>query len=452
MSVWIKNPLATFDPTAGSVCDGGVVVQGNRIVERIAAGARPVTEITEMLDASRLVLLPGLINTHHHFYQTLTRAFRDALDKPLFPWLQALYPVWAGLTEEMIALSTRLACSELLLSGCTTSADHHYVFSGALTRAIDVQAEAAAASGIRLIATRGSMSLGESDGGLPPDSVVQSTDTILADSERLIQQLHDASDDAMCQVALAPCSPFSVTKELMQQTAALAARHDLLLHTHLAETEDENAFCRETFGRRPLDHIEDCDWLREKTWFAHGIHFMDDEIARLGAARCGISHCPSSNMILASGTCPALPLERAGVHVSLGVDGSASNDGSNMIQEVRQALLIQRLGSSETVSHLDALRWATQGGAQLLHRPTLGSLNVGDCADLALFALDDLRFSGSEDPLAALVLCGAHAAEHVMVNGVWRVRNAALVDTDVAQLRAAHHTAAQSLWQASNTL
>ena len=448
MTVWIKNPLATFDPDRGSVTDGGVVVQDNRIVERVALGRTPTLEITSTVDASNLVLLPGLINTHHHFYQTLTRAFRQALDKPLFPWLQALYPVWAGLTEEMIALSTRVACSELLLSGCTTSADHHYVFSGALAHAIDVQAEAAAATGIRLVATRGSMSLGEADGGLPPDSVVQSTDTILADSERLLSTLHNPSEDAMCQVALAPCSPFSVTKELMQETAALAATNDVLLHTHLAETEDENAFCLETFGRRPLDHIEDCHWLQEKTWFAHGIHFNSDEIVRLGAANCGISHCPSSNMVLASGTCPALPLERAGVHLGLGVDGSASNDGSNMIQEVRQALLIQRLGSNETVSHLDALRWATKGGANLLHRPALGSLNVGDCADLALFSLEDLRFSGADDPLAALVLCGAHAAEHVMVNGQWRVQHGALLDTDIAALGAQHHGIAQDLWGA----
>lgn len=376
MSLWIKNPLVSFDPARGGCVDGGLVVSGNRIVERVPAGAQPSCVFDQILDASELVLLPGLINTHHHFYQTLTRAYRAALDKPLFPWLQALYPVWAGLTEAMIDSATRVACSELLLSGCTTSVDHHYVFSQTLHRAIDVQAEAAAATGMRVVLTRGSMSLGESDGGLPPDRVVQSTDAILVDSERLLHGLHDSADDAMCQIALAPCSPFSVTTALMQETAALAATHNVLLHTHLAETEDENAFCMQQFGRRPLDHIEDCHWLHAQTWFAHGIHFNTDEIARLGAAGCGVSHCPSSNMVLASGIAPVPALIQAGAHVGLGVDGSASNDRSNMMSEVRQALLLQRFGNGAAISHTDVLHWATQGGADLLHRPTLGNLST----------------------------------------------------------------------------
>ncbi len=440
----------SFDPSQGAVLDGGILVRDGRIVERVARGAQPSEQFDSVLDATSLVLLPGLINTHHHFYQTLTRANGAGLDKPLFPWLQALYPIWAGLTEEMIDVSTRVACSELLLSGCTTSVDHHYVFSGVLAHAIDVQAEAAAAVGMRVVLTRGSMSLGFADGGLPPDSVVQSTDVILADSERLIERWHDPQVGAMCQIALAPCSPFSVTPELLRDTAKLAAARNVLLHTHLAETEDENEFCEAQFGRRPLDHMQHCDWLHDKVWFAHGIHFNAAEVARLGQARCGVSHCPSSNMLLGSGICGVAALEGAGVKVGLGVDGSASNDASNMIVEARQALLLARLAGSEPlVSHLDALRWATLGGAQLLGREELGHLRVGAAADVALFALDDIRFSGSDDPLAALLLCGAQRAQHVMVDGVWRVRDGHLVHGDLAQLLARHQQLARSLWTAA---
>ncbi|MEM7220740.1 MAG: 8-oxoguanine deaminase [Pseudomonadota bacterium] len=445
MRVWIKQPLITWDPMTGARRDGGLVVAGNRIVEHVAAGATP-DAIDEIVDARDLVLLPGLINTHHHFYQTLTRAHINALDKPLFPWLQALYPVWAGLTPEMIDLSTRLAAAELLLSGCTTAADHHYVFSASLTDAIDVQAQAMRAVGMRAVLTRGSMSLGESAGGLPPDAVCQDEALILRDSERLLKNVHDDADDALCQIALAPCSPFSVTPGLMRDTATLAAQHDALLHTHLAETEDENAFCLETFGRRPLDHIDDCGWLECRTWFAHGIHFTPAEIERIGAAGAGVCHCPSSNMLLASGTCHVAELEAAGANVGLGVDGSASNDGSNLIQEVRQAFLLQRLGAGAATSHLDALRWATEGSARLLHRPQLGHLGIGACADLALFALDEARFSGAEDPLAALVLCGATNARHVLVDGDWRVRDGTLTSIDLEGLQAAHRAAARELW------
>ena len=401
-----------------------------------------------------MVLLPGLINTHHHFYQTLTRSFHTALDKPLFPWLQSLYPVWAGLTEDMISVSTELACAELLLSGCTTTVDHHYVFSPVLAHAIDRQAEAAQRVGMRVVLTRGSMSLGESAGGLPPDLVVQDTQTILADSERLIQQWHDPEPHAMCQIALAPCSPFSVTEQLMRDTAALAHSYQVLLHTHLSETEDENAFCLAQFGRRPVDHMAACDWLNERVWFAHGIHFTLAEMRRLGAAGCSVSHCPTSNMLLSSGICQAQQLEAAGVHVGLGVDGAASNDASNLIQEARQALLIQRLAKQantaqdhSTVSHLDALRWATRGGAALLQRPELGSIDVGAAADIAVFALDEPRFMSSDDPLAALVLCGAHKARHVMVAGEWRVFDEQLVTTDLDRLMGEHRQQAQELWQ-----
>lgn len=456
--LWIKNPLKSFDGLAAGTADGGIVVDGNRIVETLAAHESPSAPVDATFDAQGMVLLPGLINTHHHFYQTLTRAHRTALDKPLFAWLQSLYPVWAGLTEDMITASTQLAICELLLSGCTTTVDHHYVFSDALLQAIDRQAEAAAELGMRVVLTRGSMSLGQADGGLPPDSVVQSHETILADSERLITELHEPDAGAMCQIALAPCSPFSVTAALMRDTAALAKQYDVLLHTHLAETHDETQFCQDQFGQRPLDYLTGLGWLDARTWFAHGIHFSTSEIQRLADAGCSVSHCPTSNMLLSSGICRVQDLERAGAHVGLGVDGSASNDCSNLIQEVRMSLLIQRLlptaqptnDESEEhplVSHIDALRWATTGGAELLHRPELGRLEVGAVADIALFALDEMRFSGAQDPLATLILSGAHRAHAVMVNGDWRVLDGELVGVDVAGLQNKHTQLARQLWQ-----
>ena len=452
--LWIKNPLASFDGVGAGSADGGVVVEDGWITQCLAAGEAPATPADEIFDASAHVILPGLINTHHHFYQTLTRAYREALDKPLFPWLQALYPVWAELTEDMVAAATALAGAELLLSGCTTAVDHHYVFSDRLGHAIDAQVEAARQIGLRVVLTRGSMSLGQSAGGLPPDSVVQTESEILTDSQRLISRYHDRDPGALCQIALAPCSPFSVTAPLMRDTADLARENDVLLHTHLAETHDETEFCLQQFGKRPLDYVEDLGWLQDRSWFAHGIHFNEDEISRLGSANCGVAHCPSSNMILASGICPVAALERAGAIVGLGVDGSASNDSSNLIAEARQSLLIQRLGEARArdadallTSHLDALRWATRGGANLLRRPELGRLEVGAAADIALFTLHDLRFSGAQDPLAALVLSGAQHADAVMVHGAWRVQDGALVDVDQAQLVHTHTLLAQELWK-----
>jgi 8-oxoguanine deaminase len=453
--IWIKNPRASFDGTHANQANGGVVVEGQRIAEVLAAGQQPSQTVDSVFDASGMVLTPGLINTHHHFYQTLTRAYRDALNKPLFAWLTSLYPVWANLTNEMVEVSTELALCELMLSGCTTASDHHYVFSNSLDEAIDRQAMVAARLGMRVVLTRGSMSLGESTGGLPPDKVVQTEAAILDDSLRLVQRYHDPADYAMCQVALAPCSPFSVTPELMRETASLAKQHKVLLHTHLAETHDETQFCIDQLGLRPVDYMESVDWLSDRTWFAHGIHFNSEEIARLGRAGCGVSHCPTSNMTLASGICPVAELEHAGVNVGIGVDGSASNDCSNLIQEVRMSLLIQRLGQAQQSSeapltaHTDSLRWATQGGAALLHRPELGRLTVGAAADLALFSLDEPRFSGSDDALAALILGGAHRAAAVMINGQWRVSHGALIDVDMAQLQARHQQLAMSLWQAN---
>lgn len=457
--LWISHPRAVFDPQAEAEDDtgGGIVIEGNRIVERVPRGGSPVRPHCQTFDASDCVLLPGLINTHHHFYQTLTRAHPAGLNRPLFNWLKGLYPIWRYLDAELIRVSTQLACAELLLSGCTTTVDHHYVFSETLTDAIDIQATTCRELGIRSVLTRGSMSLGEREGGLPPQSIVQTDEKILADSERLISVWHDTADDAMTQVALAPCSPFSVTPELLKATAQLAREHHVGLHTHLAETQDENDFCLEQFGQRPLDHLENCGWLQPGTWFAHGIHFEPSEISRLGAAQVGIAHCPSSNMMLGSGIARVPELVAAGVRVGLGVDGSASNDHSNLIQEVRECALLQRLRDGlagpehlpqdSLFSPEDALKIATHGGAELLGRPTLGSLGIDSVADLALYRLDEPRFSGVHDPIAGLVLGGAHRASHVMVNGLWRVRDATLVDFDIDSLIAQHQSAARRLWQ-----
>ena len=439
-ALWLRNPLAVLGDAPG-----GIVVQDGRIVELVPMGGAP-SRPAEVWDASRHVVLPGLVNTHHHFYQTLTRCLPAAMGRTLFGWLQALYPVWARLTPEALDAAVTVAMAELLLSGCTTTTDHHYVFPPGLEDAIGIEAAAAARLGIRAVLTRGSMDLSQRDGGLPPDSVVQDLDTILDSSASLIDRLHDPAPHAMLQIALAPCSPFSVTTRLMRETAALAARRGVRLHTHLAETEDEAAFCQARFGCTPLDYLEECGWLRPGTWLAHGIHFTAPEIARLGRARVGVTHCPCSNQLIASGICRVCELEAAGVPVGLGVDGSASNDASNLMQEVRAAFLLQRgVNGVEAVSHLDALRWATAGSADCIGRPELGRIAVGAAADLALFRLDDLRFSGAGDPLAAVVLCGAHRADRVMVAGRWAVEDGQIPGLDLAALMARHGLAARTL-------
>ncbi|WLP94444.1 8-oxoguanine deaminase [Psychrobacter sp. M13] len=440
--IWIKNPLDCLDPAYA----GGIVIQDDVIVELISAGEQPLQVVDEVVDAHEHVLIPGLINSHHHFYQTLTRAFPAALNKNLFPWLQSLYPVWARLTPEMIATSTQIALCELLLSGCTTASDHHYLFPNGLEHAIDIQVEQATKLGIRVYLTRGSMSLGEDQGGLPPRTTIQTDHEILEDSQRLIKAYHQHEDGAMTRIALAPCSPFSVSEELMRATADLAQDLDVRLHTHLAETHDETDFCIKMFGVRPVDYLERVGWLNNRTWLAHGIHFNDEEIVRLGAANVGIAHCPSSNMILASGQCPTIALQEAGCPVGLGVDGSASNDGSNMIGEVRQALLLQRLryGAKE-ITHQKAFDWATKGSAGCLGRDDIGEIAVGKQADIALFKLDEIRFAGAGSPVAALLLCGATKADKVMVAGKWRVLEGQVVDVDINQLMAKQITLAANL-------
>ena len=441
-AIWIKDPLAILAEGAGR----GIVVRQGRIVELVPAGGVPATAGADVFDASDLVVLPGLINTHHHFYQTLTRTLPAAMDRELFPWLKALYPVWARLTPESLELGVTVAMSELLLSGCTTTTDHHYVFPAGLEHAVDIEVAVAKRLGMRVLLTRGSMNRSERDGGLPPDSVVQDEDAILIDSERVVAKHHERGEDAMVQIALAPCSPFSVTTSLMKKTAELAEKLDVRLHTHLAETEDENKFCEQIHNCRPLDYLDQCGWLNARTWLAHGIFFNGAEMKRLGKAGTTISHCACSNQILASGCCPVCEMEEAGVAIGLGVDGSASNDESNLMQEVRAAFLLQRARYGVTrVSHKDALRWATKGSAACVGRPELGEIAVGKAADLAFFGLDELRFSGHGDPLAALVLCGAHRADHVMVAGKWAVVDGAIPGLDVADLIRRHSAAARAM-------
>jgi 8-oxoguanine deaminase len=445
MRVWLKNPLAILADDAG----GGLVIDDGRIAELVGAGKAPARPVDETWDASRHVVIPGLVNTHHHMFQTLTRAHPAAINKPLFPWLEALFPIWAAnVKPDNFRLATRLALTELLMSGCTTASDHHYLYPPGIEDAMDVQAEEAGRVGMRMTLTRGSLNLTADKGGNADAGAVQDSDVVLADSERVLGRYHDRSEGAMLQVALAPCAPFNVTKDLMTGSAALAEKHDCRLHTHLGETRDEVRFCLDQFQCRPVDYLEEVGWMTDRVWVAHGIHFNGDEVKRLGRHGVGVCHCPASNMVLASGHCRTRELEAAGSPIGLGVDGSASNDSSNLMEAVRHALMINRLTYDATVTHLDALRWATQGSARCLGRSDIGTIAVGKQADLALYTLDELRFSGAGDPIAALVLCGAHSADRVMVKGEWRVVDAMPVGVDVARLRAEHGAAARRFLEA----
>ncbi|MDT0596167.1 8-oxoguanine deaminase [Glaciecola petra] len=448
-TIWLKHPAGIY--TANDLdASNGIVIKNDKIIELVGKGCEPVSTIENVIDCRDMAITPGLINTHHHFYQTLTRCVPQALNKPLFPWLKTLYQVWKNLDSEMLSAATQLASLELMLSGTSTVCDHHYVFPKGLENSIDIQIEALADLGCRANLTRGSMSLGESDGGLPPNKVIQQEDVILQDSERVVSAYHQRHEGAMTQIALAPCSPFSVSTELMKETAILADKLDVLMHTHLAETEDEDAFCIREFGMRPLDYLESCGWLNERTWLAHGIHFNADEISRLGKANIGIAHCPSSNMLLASGICPTLALQKAGCRVGLAVDGSASNDCSNMIQEARQSLLQQRLkyGAAKITAE-GVLHLATKGSASVLHRPDIGEIAVGKQADLALFNLNDLRFSGTGDAIAALIQCGAHEVDKLMVAGKWIVEDGQHKYIDAQALMDQHKSFASKLQTAN---
>lgn len=443
-SLWIKDPLAILAESS----ERGIVVRGSRIVECVPAGCEPQTPVTQIFEAGRHVIIPGMINIHHHFYQTLTRSFGPSLDKELFDWLKTLYPVWKGLTPHRLRLATRVAMAELLLSGCTTTVDHHYVFPAGLEEAIDIQAEEARGLGMRVVLTRGSMDLSVVDGGLPPVAVVQAAEDILTDCERVVRRYHDPGAGAMVQIALAPCSPFSVSKRLMEESRQLAEKLDVRLHTHLAETRDETDYCLALHQCRPVEYLARLGWVNSRVWLAHGIWFEENEIAQLGEAGVGIAHCPASNMILSSGFCRTRELEEAGCSVGLAVDGAASNDASNLMQEVRQALLLNRISPHRyRIGHRDVLRWATVGSARCLGREDIGRIQPGLEADLALFTLDEFRFSGAGDPLAALVLCGAHRADRVMVAGRWVVEDGTIPGFDLHALRQAHQAAAHDIQQ-----
>ncbi len=424
--------IATVDGDGRELCGGWLVVEDGEIAT-LGEGTPPPGPYAEEIDGRGRVMTPGLVNTHHHLYQTLFRAVPGAQDVELFDWLVFLYERWRGIDEEAVEVSTTVGCLELLLSGCTTTTDHLYLFPRGRRELIDVEIEAASKVGMRFHPTRGSMSLSKADGGLPPEDVVQTHDEILADAQRLLERYHDGRPGAMVRLALAPCSPFSVTPELMRDTAALAREAGVLLHTHLAETKDEEAFCVERFGRRPVDYLEDLGWMGPDVWLAHLVHLRPEDIERLAAADVGMAHCPSSNMLLGSGIAPVVACLEAGMRVGLAVDGSASNDTSNMIREARQAMLLARVaGGASAMSVRTALRLATLGGAQVLRRDTeVGSLEAGKRADLVLWDIDTLAFAGAADPVAGLLHCAAQYADLVMVDGAMRVRDGQPVDIDV---------------------
>ena len=410
----------------------------------------------EILDLSDHIVFPGFINTHHHFYQTLTRAVPKAQDANLFNWLVTLYPIWARLTPEDIRISTQTALAELALSGCTTASDHLYLFPNGAK--LDDEIQAAAQVGLRLHASRGSMSLGESKGGLPPDSVVDSEDEILKDSQRLIETYHDPNPGSMVQIVLAPCSPFSVTGELMRQSAELARTYGVHLHTHLAETKDEEDFCLEKFGHRPVGYMQAVDWIGDDVWFAHSVHVNRDEMQLYAHHGCGVAHCPASNMRLGSGIAPIMEMLGLGVKVGLGVDGSASNDSSHLLAEARLAMLLSRVGAGLSgasrsaedapplMSARQALELATRGGAAVLGRSDIGFLEVGKCADLIAINLNRLDYAGAlHDPVAAALFCTPQKVDVNIVGGKFIVKNGELTVLDLPNLVTRHNSAAQRL-------
>jgi cytosine/adenosine deaminase-related metal-dependent hydrolase len=441
--------LVTMDDGRREIADGGMYIEDG-FVRRVGPTADLVGLADEVLDLSGHLVLPGFINTHHHFYQTLTRAIPGAQDAGLFDWLRTLYPIWARMTAEHIEVSTKVALAELALSGCTTAFDHLYLFPNEAR--LDDEIEAAHSIGLRLHASRGSMSLGESDGGLPPDSVVETHEAILADSQRLIETYHDAAPGSMTQVVVAPCSPFSVTTEIMKESAELARSLGVTMHTHLAETMDEEEFCISTYGRRPVELMEDLGWMGDDVWFAHSVFINDAEIGRMAAARTGVAHCPSSNMRLASGIAPVRKYLEAGVPTGLGVDGSASNDGSHLLGEARMAMLLARLDAApnqsggELMKARTAIEIATRGGADVLRRPDLGSLEEGKAADFIAIDLDRLEYAGAlHDPVAAVMLAAPVTVDFNYVGGRPVVTHGQLVTTNLEPLIEEHNRLATDL-------
>lgn len=442
--------LATMDDAGTEIPDGGLV-----ITDGVITAIGPTSDLPPadtVIDASDMVLMPGLVNTHHHFTQTLTRAM--AQDAELFTWLRTLYPIWAGITPEAVQVSTQVALAELALSGCTTAFDHTYLWPHGAR--VDDQVEAAEPVGIRFHVSRGSMSRGESAGGLPPDHVVEDEDVILADSQRVIEAFHDPAPGAMTRVVLAPCSPFSVTPDLMRESITLARAHGVHSHTHLAETIDEDEFCRATLGRSPVELCEDLGWTGPDVWFAHFVHPSPAEISRVGSTRTGATHCPSSNMRLASGIAPIHAWAYAGMRTGLGVDGSASNDGSHLLAEARMAMLLQRVGgaplagqapSPMAMSARAALRMATRGGAEVLGRDDVGRLEVGLRGDVIGVRLDSLAMAGGavHDPLGAIVFCQPSNVDLSVVEGRVVVEDGRLTTIDVGPLAERHNRIARDL-------
>ena len=447
--------LVTMDDHRREIPDGGLFISDG-FIEQVGSTSTLPETADEVLDLAGHIVLPGLINTHHHFYQTLTRAVPDAQDANLFNWLKTLYPIWARLGPDDIRISTRTALAELALSGCTTASDHLYLFPNGSK--LDDEIQSALEVGLRLHASRGSMSLGESKGGLPPDSVVEDEGSILKDSQRLIETYHDPNPGSMTQIVLAPCSPFSVTPELMRQSAALAREYSVQIHTHLAETKDEEVFCIEKFGHRPAAYMEVLNWVGSDVWFAHSVYVNDAEIRMYEQTGCGVAHCPSSNMRLASGIAPVIDMLAAGVKVGLGVDGSASNDGSHMLGEVRQAMLLSRLDSGLKGASLSgdqapplmtartALEISTRGGAAVLGRSDIGSLTPGKCADFFAVDLNRLEYTGAlHDPVAAVVFCTPVFVDYTVVGGKVIVEKGSINTVDLPLLIEQHNAAARRL-------
>lgn len=424
-----------------------ILIEGNRI-RKISKGIT-VPEGCVVVDASRHVVMPGLVNTHHHFYQTLTRNIPAVQDAKLFKWLVYLYEVWKGVDEEAVYWSSKLALAELAKTGCTLTTDHHYLYPQGFREDLPgLQYKAASELGLRFAPTRGSMSRSKKDGGLPPDTVVQDEDTILAESEAALRKYHDKAPDAMRKLALAPCSPFSVSEQSMKDAASLARRYGARLHTHLAETLDEDDFCVKMYGRRPLRVMQDCDFVGPDVWYAHGIHFNDEELKILAETKTGVAHCPSSNMRLGSGICRIREMLDIGVPVSLAVDGSASNDSSDMLGEARQALLLQRVRyGSAGITAREVLGLATIGGARILGYDQAGLMEEGALADLALFDVMKLEYAGAlSDPAAALLFSGYnHGVDHLLVNGQFVVRDRRLTGADEETIRVEANRSAKRL-------
>ena len=451
------NAVATFDDVNRELRDASIFVRDN-VIHAVGPAADLPREADEIINAQNCVVIPGLINTHHHMFQTLTRAIPAVQDAELFTWLKGLYPIWARVTPDMIHTSALTAMAELLLSGCTTSSDHLYLYPNGAK--LDDTISAAEQIGMRFHAMRGSMSVGESAGGLPPDSVVENEAAILKDSQRVVEQFHDANHYAMIRVGLAPCSPFSVSTDLMRESASLARSfkdQGVRLHTHLAENDHDIAYSREKFNKTPTEYAEDLGWLGEDVWHAHCVKLDAHGIARFAATDTGIAHCPCSNMRLASGIAPIRKLIDSGVRVGLGVDGSASNDGSHMLAEARQAMLLARVGRSlqpfgcddggRELSARDALRLATRGGARVLGRDDIGVIAPGMAADLALFRTDTLAMAGGavHDPVAALMFCASPQTEYTIVNGHVVVSKGQLTTVELGPLVERHNRMAKQL-------